>query len=168
MLEHPRPPPVDKKAIPAVSAVGSTLDAGSPAPEGSYPPSDGTPADAASESGPSQSHAGTPTGRGGGGGRGRGRAARAPGPRRKPGPPKKAKALPPPIIGSTIASTLSTPSADATTSSAALPDASAASSTMSADTSDAGITMPKIEIPAEEASRLEAKTEDHQDSPMPA
>lgn len=156
MIEHPRPAPVDKKAT-AIPAIGSSLEAGSPVPEGSYPPSDGTPADAASESGPSQSHTGTPTGRGST--RGRSRAGRAAGPRKKPGPPKKTTAVPPPIISSSAA--VSAPVSP-------LPDAlaaSAPSNTMDAENSDVSSTLPKLEALPEQPSQVEAKTEQPMDSP---
>jgi hypothetical protein len=70
MIEHPRPPPVDKKALAASVVAG---EVGSPMPEGSYAGSDGTPGDGAAA--PAK------------------RRKRLPGePKRKPGPPKKVKA----------------------------------------------------------------------------
>jgi hypothetical protein len=146
MVEHPRPPPIDKKAITAATAIGGD---GSPAPEGSYPPSEGgTPADLPSEGGAAAGHTGTPTGRG----RGRGRGGRGGGgpaaPRRKPGPPKKNKAIPPPIAGLAGSTTPMIGSALASSSATAAPEASTASSTGSkADTPDFGVTAAAAALP---------------------
>lgn len=161
MVEHPRPPPVDKKAT-AVPAIGVSLEAGSPVPEGSYPPSEGTPADGPPENGLAPASAGRSNGRA------RGKAVRAGGPRKKPGPPKKNKALPPPIVGSLPLPANATNSSDQATDSTQLLNASVAPSQISAEASDAERTFQGPEPATASSAQPSIKSEEPMDSPMPA
>lgn len=162
MAEHPRPPPVDKKAA---NLLATGIEAGSPAPEGSYPPSDGTPADPMSESGATPGQIGAPAGRGSGRGRGRG-SGRGTGARRKPGPPKKNKALPPPIVGPISEAA---PAMDNLASTALTAEPSLATSTTSnADTPNVDDAASTSENQPKDASNMEPASVESQDTSMAA
>lgn len=164
MIEHPRPPPVDKKAT---STLPGGLETGSPVPEGSYPPSDGTPAEAASESGAAAGLPGTAAARGSRRARGSARG-RGTGPRRKPGPPKKNATLPPPIVGGSTDSAAVTPAPDPSNQINTSLDPSVASSATSNANTTNGAPIAKTEPLQEEAAVSEPKVEDTTtDSPAP-